>query len=654
VPDEAAPPDDSRAIQIEFRHSSARVSFAEPGRDASRVADDLELATDRPVFLVIGGADKLDSAHDTALEQLFEQDLVPAASRLGATLMDGGTNSGVMAALGRAWASSDKRAPLVGVAPAGRVTFPGDDARRERGDTNLEPHHPAFALASSARWGGETPLLFDLAGVVAGTRPIVAVLAGGGSGALQEVQLAARRHVPIVVIEGTGGTADELAAAVRSTASPDADDRYGPIRSDADLAFLELQSEPGMLGRLLARLVGPDEVLREAWRLQKLTSAAAGAQQSAFHGVQTWILGLGLLVTTLVVAQAASDDYVLLAGLPGWVWGVVYASIIVGPIMITSLTAAQGRFRPGGRWILLRGASEALKRDIYRYRTRAGIFSPAQTRTTSPAVKLSEAIGSALGGLMRTDVSQLPFDAASAPVPEAKLARLSAAGYLDERVSGQIDYYTRTAAKQVRRARLLRILAITSGAVGSFLAAIGAQIWVAIPTALVALFTTLVESRQLEVSSAFYNQAAADLTAIRAWWQALPEPQQGTQATVDRLVERAERIMRAEHVGWVQDMQDAMTQFRLEQASDEAAAKPSPDGAAAATGSAGTTGSPGAEADADAGSGDSAETPTASSVDDVAAADVAAADDAAVGTSRDGKVPATAAAPDLEIEPAEP
>ena len=71
----------------------------------------------------------------------------------------------------------------------------------------------------------------------------------------------------------------------------------------------------------------------------------------------------------------------------------------------------------------------------------------------------------------------------------------------------------------------------------------------------------------------FYNQAATDLAAIRSWWRALPPSQQNSQATIDRLVERSERIIRAEHVGWVQEMQDAMTQFRLEESDDRQASR---------------------------------------------------------------------------------
>jgi hypothetical protein len=75
---------------------------------------------------------------------------------------------------------------------------------------------------------------------------------------------------------------------------------------------------------------------------------------------------------------------------------------------------------------------------------------------------------------------------------------------------------------------------------------------------------------QLETTVMLYNQAATDLEAIRSWWLALPPSDQVRPATINRLVDRSEDIMKAEHAGWVQQMQDAMTKFRLEGDDDEA------------------------------------------------------------------------------------
>ena len=142
---------------------------------------------------------------------------------------------------------------------------------------------------------------------------------------------------------------------------------------------------------------------------------------------------------------------------------------------------------------------------------------------------------------------------------------------------------------------MLRALALAFGAIGTFLAAIGLQIYVALTTALVGACITIVESRQLETSVTFYNQAAADLTAIRAWWFALEPAEQRQQVMIDRLVERSERIMRAELTGWVQEMQDAMTQFRLEQSADRP-----PTGQPGAAGGPGREPAPAEDADPDA------------------------------------------------------
>jgi hypothetical protein len=232
------------------------------------LAEAAKLATPRPVFLVIGGAKELDRAHEDELLHLFEWGLVRAAGSLGATLMDGGTQSGVMAVLGRAAAASDTPAPLVGVAPAGKVTFPGDDDRRARGDQALDPNHTAFVLAASDRYGGETPLLFDLARVVAGSESIIAILAGGGEGALEEVRLAVHQRIPIVVIAGSGGEADKLAAAIQSTVEPGTDDPYAEFRARGDLTFVKLDTQPEAFARILGRFLALDETLRGpcSWR----------------------------------------------------------------------------------------------------------------------------------------------------------------------------------------------------------------------------------------------------------------------------------------------------------------------------------------------------------------------------------------------------
>jgi hypothetical protein len=581
------------AFAIEFANGSqAQAIIAAPRRSVESLLEGLGLSTARPVLLVVGGADAMDQTIDARLGRLLERGAIRAADEVGATVLDGGTASGVMAALGRASAASDATVALIGVAPAGKVTYPADDRNVAGASTQLEPNHTHFVLANSDDWGGETSLLFDVLDTLAFGQPAAVLLAGGGPIALDEVRLAAQRGLPIIVLAGTGGIADELEARSRATASRKTGDTLAEVIQEADLAFLALTADPADLQRVLVRSLQVDETLAEAWAQQKLVSSAARRQRGDFQIGQSVLLVLGLFVTYLVIAKTVLEA----AGIidtDSPLASALHFVILLVPISVATLAAAASRMRPAGRWILLRGTSEGLKREIFRYRARAGIYSHAQTRKTPREVKLAQAVGSAMGSLMRTDVNVLALDSGSParrqPEPEDvagrtaspkmpvdnPLAPLTPSGYVRHRIDAQIEWYRRKIADLERQARWLRWLAIGFGGMGTLLAAIRYEIWVAVTTSLVGIYTTLLEAWQLETSVTLYNQASTDLIAIRAWWFALPPTDQDRQEYIDRLVDKSEQIMRAEHVGWVQDMQDAMTQLRLEEAADEASgAKP--------------------------------------------------------------------------------
>ena len=174
------------------------------------------------------------------------------------------------------------------------------------------------------------------------------------------------------------------------------------------------------------------------------------------------------------------------------------------------------------------------------------------------------------------------------------MSPLTPADYIRIRVDGQVAWYGRGVLERERRATRLRWLMLAFGGLGTFLAAIGLQLWVALTTALLGAVTTWLAAWQLESTVMLYNQAATDLQAVRDWWLALPPLQQEDPRNVDRLVEGAERIMHAEQSGWVQEMQDAMTQLQLEVSEEERAAaaenarEPGDDAASGSNGSGAT------------------------------------------------------------------
>ena len=182
--------------------------------DAQGILKALDIAQAHALIMVFGGAKGLDDSRKARLAELFTDAIAPAAVDVGALVIDGGTQSGVMAMMGEALARDGRRCESLGVAPAGKVTYPGDPspANIENG-TPLEPNHSHFVLVEGDEWGSETDMMFKLAGAL--NVPVATMLINGGSIAGSEALQSVRNGWQLFVIEGSGRFADEISAAVR-------------------------------------------------------------------------------------------------------------------------------------------------------------------------------------------------------------------------------------------------------------------------------------------------------------------------------------------------------------------------------------------------------------------------------------------------------
>ncbi len=84
----------------------------------------LGLGLTRPVLVSVGGASGLDAGVADRLLALFRDRLAPLLDQLGAAVVDGGTDAGVMALMGQARRAAGARFPLLGVAARGTVRLP--------------------------------------------------------------------------------------------------------------------------------------------------------------------------------------------------------------------------------------------------------------------------------------------------------------------------------------------------------------------------------------------------------------------------------------------------------------------------------------------------------------------------------------------------
>jgi hypothetical protein len=162
-----------------------------------------------PVLVLVGGAGGMDERDQRALDEILRIVVVPLLTEHAATLVDGGTDSGIMRVVGRA---GELAIPLVGVAAEGTVVVPGG-APAVDDPAELEPHHTHVVLVPGTHWGDESPWLADVADVIAGRHPSFTLVVNGGGITYDDVARSIGRGRPVVVLAGTGRAADEIAAA---------------------------------------------------------------------------------------------------------------------------------------------------------------------------------------------------------------------------------------------------------------------------------------------------------------------------------------------------------------------------------------------------------------------------------------------------------
>jgi TRPM family ion channel len=241
--------------EIHFPNGNRAQAVSCPiGTPSVDLLSSLDIQQPRSLIMITGGASGMSEDLNSQLAQLFTHGIAYVASSVGAIIIDGGSQAGVMKMIGLGVKEYPSGLPLLGISAAGRSPYPG-----KRGDqmgTPLDPNHSHFILVETDKRGGETETMYELAALLSRTCPSVAVLVNGGPITVEEVVYNVRQGRPIIVIEGSGRFADKIARLQQEGLFPLSDQRMAEIVTHGNFHFFPINGTVSEFVQLALRLLG--------------------------------------------------------------------------------------------------------------------------------------------------------------------------------------------------------------------------------------------------------------------------------------------------------------------------------------------------------------------------------------------------------------
>jgi len=330
-----------------------------------------------------------------------------------------------------------------------------------------------------------------------------------------------------------------------------------------------------------------NQTLENAWVRFGTYDKNAVVAQKRFVRQRKWILLLGVMATTLaviysVVENKLSSDAMLLSP---WLTQKQFLDyfhilVVLTPIALSVMITFSVKFNLGLSWVMLRSSAEAIRKEIYCYRTQTGEYGIAQTVSESREVHLARRLKMISKRLMETPVNQTGLEAYKGNLPpiygtaegDDGFSDMTADDYLHYRVDDQFNYYQKKAVRLNKEHQKFQWLIIILSGVGAALAALRFDVWLAVSGALASAFTGFLEFKRVETNLIACNMTATDLYDIRVWWHALSDSIRAQQATFETLVSSTEAVLQTENAGWLQEMRDALAEIYGQKKAEEASA----------------------------------------------------------------------------------
>jgi hypothetical protein len=213
-------PPQNQPFTIPFGPVQKPAIVVSPLGDPQVIVQAFGLGRPRPTIFITGGAGQMTEYDIKLTQQVVEEGIASFAERYHVTVIDGGTDAGVMQMIGDARLRNRYTFPLIGVAPLAKVSYPGYENPNH--EAVLQEGHSHFVLVDAQEWGDESQMIVNMTRAIADSMPMIGILINGGKIAEKDVYLATTQgnmRIPILVLDGSGRTATNIATAFKTGTS---------------------------------------------------------------------------------------------------------------------------------------------------------------------------------------------------------------------------------------------------------------------------------------------------------------------------------------------------------------------------------------------------------------------------------------------------
>lgn len=191
----------TRQISLKRGVTVKAVNITE-NKDIPEALRQLDIPHPKRVIVLVGGAGGIGWLEKFPMRKAIRI-VAGLAQETGAVVVDGGTQAGIMAEIGKQRKQNNFSFPLIGVVFDSLLMH-------EKPRDVLDPNHTHFILIPGQDWGDESAWISKIATVLAGDRKSITILVNGGKISRTDVEYSLMENRPTFVMRGTGRMADEI------------------------------------------------------------------------------------------------------------------------------------------------------------------------------------------------------------------------------------------------------------------------------------------------------------------------------------------------------------------------------------------------------------------------------------------------------------